>query len=299
MCIRDSYYNVKLLQMAWMKNLREQELSAYDRIGIMFFYLGELEKANFFHQRMMDGIVEPKDSPLRLLGIAQMQLLQKQSEMDKDELLPNKKLLKNEEEIDEEEEEYDLNLPTEMFLSAKDSSNKLMQRTQSTILTSKSLQNKELLMGIGKIGYYKKTVAQRAQQKVISHVRANSTSYGFGELDDGFGRSSQVNIKGMTTHRMDEVLVSHLSPNRHMQMFYLGSIRQQQKAVGHGLLREQLDILDLKSVDRIFRVLEKYKTNLILALSRVLQAQGRRILPKAPTQIGKRQGIRIKLTDHA
>ena len=41
------------------------ELNAYDNIGVSYYYLGELEKAMFYHERMMRGKIESKSSNVR------------------------------------------------------------------------------------------------------------------------------------------------------------------------------------------------------------------------------------------
>ena len=39
-------------------NDKESELSGYDSIGLQCFYKGELEKAKYYHDRMVRGKVE-------------------------------------------------------------------------------------------------------------------------------------------------------------------------------------------------------------------------------------------------
>ena len=59
----------KLLQLAWAENSTEWELRAYDYIGLAYYYLGELEKSKYYHQRMWEGICEDPDSTVRKLSL--------------------------------------------------------------------------------------------------------------------------------------------------------------------------------------------------------------------------------------
>ena len=65
-------YFIKMLQLAWYCNNKEYELNAYDHIGLQYYYLGQIEKANYYHFRSMNGAVETENSSLRLLGISRV-----------------------------------------------------------------------------------------------------------------------------------------------------------------------------------------------------------------------------------
>ena len=46
-------YFIKMLQCAWKINDSQSELKAYDLIGIQYFYLGQVSKAKFYHDKMI------------------------------------------------------------------------------------------------------------------------------------------------------------------------------------------------------------------------------------------------------
>jgi len=50
----------KQIELAWLLNNRRSELRGYDNIGIQYYYLGDRDKAKFYHQRMMTGRFEQK-----------------------------------------------------------------------------------------------------------------------------------------------------------------------------------------------------------------------------------------------
>jgi hypothetical protein len=62
-----------MLNIAWFLNNVDMELKAYDWIGIQYYYLGNLEKAKFYHNKMIDGEYEKADSDLKKLGIAKVE----------------------------------------------------------------------------------------------------------------------------------------------------------------------------------------------------------------------------------
>lgn len=52
-----------MLNLAWFTGNANYELYAYEMLGILFFYLEDIEKAKFFHNKMISGKLEKKDSP--------------------------------------------------------------------------------------------------------------------------------------------------------------------------------------------------------------------------------------------
>ena len=54
----------KMIEMAWILGNRPVELKGYDHIGIQYFYLGNKEKAKYYHERMIYGLYE-KDTKIK------------------------------------------------------------------------------------------------------------------------------------------------------------------------------------------------------------------------------------------
>jgi len=52
------YYYKKQLQLSWEQQESMHELEAYDLIGIQYYYLGNIDKAIYYHNRMMNGELE-------------------------------------------------------------------------------------------------------------------------------------------------------------------------------------------------------------------------------------------------
>jgi len=58
-------YLKKMLRLALAVGNKDKELVAYDLLGIQYYYLGNLEVASYFHQKMALGETEPDNSPQR------------------------------------------------------------------------------------------------------------------------------------------------------------------------------------------------------------------------------------------
>lgn len=48
-------YYVKVLQIAWITNNKKQEILAYDLVGVIYFYKGDIDTANYYHTKMTQG----------------------------------------------------------------------------------------------------------------------------------------------------------------------------------------------------------------------------------------------------
>jgi hypothetical protein len=51
-----------MLELALSGGDCRRELLAYDYVGLSYFYCGLLDEANFFHNKMKFGDIEPKNS---------------------------------------------------------------------------------------------------------------------------------------------------------------------------------------------------------------------------------------------
>lgn len=58
----------KQLELAWFEKDRNSEKSAYFNLARENFYLGDLDKANFYHDRMTRGKVENDKSSLKTMS---------------------------------------------------------------------------------------------------------------------------------------------------------------------------------------------------------------------------------------
>jgi tetratricopeptide (TPR) repeat protein len=58
----------RMLQVAWNNNKQSAEMLAYSMIGRMYFYLGNIHKANYYNERSIKGQTEAPDSKTKLIS---------------------------------------------------------------------------------------------------------------------------------------------------------------------------------------------------------------------------------------
>jgi tetratricopeptide (TPR) repeat protein len=67
----------KMLQLSWDINSLKYEFLAYDSIGLQYFYLGDIERARYYHERMWRGIAEDDKSAVRKISQQKLKLKRK------------------------------------------------------------------------------------------------------------------------------------------------------------------------------------------------------------------------------
>ena len=259
------FYNIKLLQAAWLCNSKRYELSAYDQIGIAYYYLGNLEKANYYHERMVSGALEPSDSKLRQLGVTK--LLNKMAET-RHSLRKNIKISKIEE--DEEgflsEDEFDLPSPQHGQHSVTTEFNSGYNPTRAT---SPPKKRKALLI------LSKMVNGSRMQSRPIKseRVRTTMSTERSKEMDSFTIHRPKKDIFNGSVN--SQILLSHLSPNRMLNNFYP---KDTQNTINSYLSKgsendESLTALDTKCSEAIRKKLEKFKDRTLSALKRIIEIE--------------------------
>jgi tetratricopeptide (TPR) repeat protein len=59
----------KALQYSWENNSFDEEIEIYEELGICYYYTGEIETAQFYHQKFVTGDTERLDSPNRQMSL--------------------------------------------------------------------------------------------------------------------------------------------------------------------------------------------------------------------------------------
>lgn len=59
----------KLLQLAWQEQDTAMEMTAYDNLAIDYFYLGQLSKSKYYHERTMRGKMENDKSIVKRVSV--------------------------------------------------------------------------------------------------------------------------------------------------------------------------------------------------------------------------------------
>lgn len=62
----------RLLKTSWFLNDKSFELLSYDQIGLVYYNLGEIKLAKYYHEKMMNGDYEKHDSLVRQAGVLEI-----------------------------------------------------------------------------------------------------------------------------------------------------------------------------------------------------------------------------------
>ena len=65
---RSRKYLKKMLIYSWALNKPDVELSAFDLIGITYYYQQNMSDSKYFHERMSKGIVEEENTYAKKIG---------------------------------------------------------------------------------------------------------------------------------------------------------------------------------------------------------------------------------------
>ncbi|KAM3128209.1 hypothetical protein pb186bvf_019692 [Paramecium bursaria] len=74
---RAQVYLKKMLKLSWVMKDRNYEILAYDLIAMLFYYKGDVDRAQFFHNKFAIGDYESFDSNVRLAGITDYLTMQR------------------------------------------------------------------------------------------------------------------------------------------------------------------------------------------------------------------------------
>lgn len=261
------FYNIKMLQAAWLCNSKRYELSAYDQIGIAYYYLGNLEKANYYHERMVSGALEPADSKLRQLGVTK--LLNKMAET-RQALKRNTGIKVSRIGDDEEgfvsEDEFDLPTPKHGQHSIN---NEFSSGYNPGRGTSPPKKRKALLI-LSKMVNGSKMQSRPAKTE---RVRTTVSTERSKDMDSFTIHRPKKDIFNGSVN--SQILLSHLSPNRMLNNFHP---KDTQNLMNSYLSKgsendESLTALDIKSSEEIRKKLEKLKDKTLMGLKRIIEIE--------------------------
>ncbi|CAK89932.1 unnamed protein product (macronuclear) [Paramecium tetraurelia] len=231
-------YFTKYLMSAWKLNEKNHELYAYDLLGKYYFYVGQIEKAKLFHEKMIGGYCEVPESRVRILA---------QSRLEQGSLSNR---------INREHQVVDIDVVTsddECYEIV------LTQPQQIKVATVSSVK------------YFQRKIPdpKSVKEEANTNIRQKKPKYNSQLLEIGgeFDMSKLVisnphlNIGAIK----DRVLLSHMSPNRKLEMYQYLCLASDKNAFNNvNLLSGLYDRFEISKIN-------KYLTKLISLLSTVQQ----------------------------
>ena len=86
----------KMLQLAWQEGDIAMEMQSYDNLSMDYFYLGELQKSKYYHDRMIRGKVENDHSIIKKVTCNLLKSRSDQRHNEKDQVFTAGQKIKSE-----------------------------------------------------------------------------------------------------------------------------------------------------------------------------------------------------------
>ena len=269
-------YFSKLLQLSWFIKSENYEFLAYDLIGKQYFYLGELDKALYYHEKMMNGKTE-ENQALVQLGISKISNTQGRNKNNYEGAWEKTNTAKGEDEMNLSSGD-DSELPIPNFdTMQKEKEQKILdskytQHELKSLGKRESLHSRTFHVGLNRLRNEKKrdrkpplplfTQGDEEEQNNINDPSAalrasnarkvcNRHKYSFSNL-------------GLPE---DKIFLNHLSRNRGLENFNEPSLCQIKSSSDEQYLNDELDSV---TIDKVRCKLEKYK-KILVAVQRKLE----------------------------
>ncbi|CAD8104387.1 unnamed protein product [Paramecium sonneborni] len=229
-------YFTKYLMSAWKLNEKNHELYAYDLLGKYYFYVGQIEKAKQFHEKMIGGYCEVPDSRVRILA---------QSRLEQGSLSNR---------INREHQIVDVDVVT----SDDECYKIVLTQPQSITITP-----------ITSVKYFQRKIPdpKSVKEEANTNIRQKKTKYNSQILEIG-GEFDITKVVISNPHLnigaiKDRVLLSHMSPNRKLEMYQYLCLASDKNAFNNvNLLSGLYDRFEITKIN-------KYLTKLTSLLSNV------------------------------
>ena len=60
--------------IAWEEQNKETELELYDCIGLSYYYINDMEKASYYHQKAIKGKLETNESVIKKVSLKELKI---------------------------------------------------------------------------------------------------------------------------------------------------------------------------------------------------------------------------------
>ena len=242
---------LRMLNFSWFLDNDQYEFLAYDEIGLSFYYLNELEKANFYHLRMLDGEKEAKNSVSRALGVLKIKTFLEKNRIHDENLLNLAK------ESSDEEEEVLFAEEKSLSISKKD---KQKQKELRIFLRKETEKFKEDNKDRSFLHGESKAAMPRSKEMHLPPQKFH------------LGNREVVIMEKTMVFEKKTRFISHLSRNRHLLNFYEFNTKSEENDVDkhREIFRlNQLDVMqkvDAKDVEVLKKMVKKLKNNLEICI---------------------------------
>ncbi|CAK69609.1 unnamed protein product (macronuclear) [Paramecium tetraurelia] len=184
-------YFTKYLMAAWKLKQKNDELLAYELLGKYYFYVGQIEKAKLFHERMINGNCEDENSRVRLLALSRLEQGSLSNKINKDHLIVDI------EQVSSDDECYEIVFPQK--------SDNIQQKYYVEKYFQKKIPDIKIIKDEANLNI------RQTERKYNSQFLVNENFEPFRVIVSN-PHQSIGSIK-------DKVLMSHMTPNRKLEMY--------------------------------------------------------------------------------
>ncbi|KAL4442357.1 hypothetical protein ABPG74_005698 [Tetrahymena malaccensis] len=267
-------YQIKVLRLSWLLQNENHELKAYDQLGKCYYYLGDLEKAYYYHEKMMIGEIEKDQS---IIQLSNSKLLNREYRSNVDMSKKKKLQMENQKELTEEDEcisSSDDEFEITVSFKAQTKGNTQILEEQEEIknalqLTSKNRSqqslgwNDKLILARLKVLQIQRTKEMKSFSKNKSVTAADLQQQEVGKVKYMMEVKGQeylqkiLNKKGKSSNIQKQYRISHLTPNRTI-LSYHEAESQFLKQKNYSSQQDFIPTIDSQNLKKINQILTKF-----------------------------------------
>ncbi|EAS03967.2 proteindeformylase family protein (macronuclear) [Tetrahymena thermophila SB210] len=267
-------YQIKVLRLSWLLQNENHELKAYDQLGKCYYYLGDLEKAYYYHEKMMIGEIEKDQS---IIQLSNSKLLNREYRSNIDTSKKKKLQMENNQELTEEDEcisssddEFEINVSFKahtngntQILEQQNESKDALQLTSKNRNQQSLGWNDKLILARLKVLQIQRTKEMKSFSKNKSVTAADLQQQEVGKVKYMMDTKGQeylqkiLNKKGKSTNILKKYRISHLTPNRTI-LSYHEAESQFLKQKNYSSQQDFIPTIDSQNLKKINQILLKF-----------------------------------------
>ncbi|KAL4470105.1 hypothetical protein ABPG72_008764 [Tetrahymena utriculariae] len=265
-------YQIKVLRLSWLLQNENHELKAYDQLGKCYYYLGDLEKAYYYHEKMMIGEIEKDQS---IIQLSNSKLLNREYRSNINMSKKKKLQMENQKELTEEDEcisSSDDEFEITVSIKAHTKRNSQILEEQEDIKDAFSSKNRmqqslgwndKLVLARLKVLQIQRTKEMKSFSKNKSITAADLQQQEVGKVKYMMDTKGQeylqkiLNKKGKSSNIQKKYRISHLTPNRTI-LSYHEAESQFLKQKNYSSQQDFIPTIDSQNLKKINQILTKF-----------------------------------------
>lgn len=260
------HYFIRVLQLCWLTNDKQNELLAYDSIGLQHYYLGDVEQAQYFHFKMMKGEYESEDSALRALGIKKIGLY-KENKRIKNNLrkegsnseIPENPLFC----VSSEDDDFEIIVPRDQLAKNLSGFNLRSEKGEYS-------RANEFRQNPNNSNCMREIIAKQANSNIRYKTMMQANVNKIWKLDHVKTQKHMVSAKFLQNNPQinSKILLSHLTPNKSVNFFHNSILRGNEGDLEQDS-NQIFNKLDGRSVNKIVKKAKYFNANIQFTIKNV------------------------------